>query len=201
MPDEEPNESTAGPVKAPAAVGDRLFSAYGIASTVLGVLAVVAVITGALIFAGHRGQVAERHHQSRVLQAAVDWTGVLINMNTDNVDASLRQLHEETVGQLNVEFDSTVAPYRQVVQKVKSHSTGQIEAVAIESVHESGAASGSASDQLPSDVADRTDTAMVIATSEAGNAGGKPRTVHWNLRLDVADVDGKLMISGLGSIK
>jgi hypothetical protein len=25
--------------------------------------------------------------------------------------------------------------------------------------------------------------------------------VHWNLRLDVSDVDGKLMISGLESIR
>ena len=42
---------------------------------------------------------------------------------------------------------------------------------------------------------------MVIATSVAENAGAKPQTVHWNLRLDVSNVDGKLMVSKLESIK
>jgi hypothetical protein len=42
---------------------------------------------------------------------------------------------------------------------------------------------------------------MLIATSVSENVGAKPQTVHWNLRLDVSDVDGKLMISGLASIR
>ena len=49
------------------------------------------------------------------MQAAADWTSVLINMNKDNVDASLQKLHDGTVGQLNTEFESTVEPYKQVV--------------------------------------------------------------------------------------
>ena len=42
---------------------------------------------------------------------------------------------------------------------------------------------------------------MLVATSVSENAGAKPQTVHWNLRLDVSDVDGKLMISHLESIR
>jgi hypothetical protein len=50
--------------------------------------------------------------------------------------------------------------------------------------------------------ASRTDSVMVVATSVSENAvAGKPTTVHWNLRLDVSNVDGKLMISRLESIK
>ena len=56
-------------------------------------------------------------------------------------------------------------------------------------------------EQLPASIASRTDTVMVVATSVSENAGGKPQTVRWNLRLGVSDVDGKLMISRLGSIR
>ena len=42
---------------------------------------------------------------------------------------------------------------------------------------------------------------MLVATSVSENVGAKPQIVHWNLRLDVADVDGKLMISRLESIR
>ena len=48
----------------------------------------------------------------------------------------------------------------------------------------------------------RTDTVMVVATSISENAGGdKPQTVRWTLRLDVSDVDGKLLISRLEPIR
>ena len=60
----------------------------------------------AWIWAAHRSDVDERGYQSRAMQAAVDWTGVLINMNTDNVRASLQRLHDGTVGELNADFDS-----------------------------------------------------------------------------------------------
>ncbi|EUA05257.1 hypothetical protein I547_2257 [Mycobacterium kansasii 824] len=49
--------------------------------------------------------------------------------------------------------------------------------------------------------ATRTDSVLLVATSVAENAGVKPQTVHWNLRIDVSEVDGKLMISGLESIR
>jgi hypothetical protein len=160
----------------------------------------------AVIWSAHRGDVDERVYHSRVMQTAVDWTGVLINMNTDNVDASLQRLHDGAVGELNVDFDSAVQPYREVVQRLKSRSTGRIEAVAMESVHHDldtppGARPPAPVQQVPLPAGTRTDTVMVVATSIAENVGGKPQTVHWNLRLDVSDVDGKLLISRLESIR
>ncbi len=48
----------------------------------------------------------------------------------------------------------------------------------------------------------RTDTVRVVATSVSENAGTEePQTVRWTLRLDVSDVDGELLISGLEPIR
>ena len=207
MPDGEQTEAPPDEDDAAAdSSGDRIFSAYGIASAVLGALSVAAVALGAVIWSVHRGDVGERVYQSHVMQTAVDWTGVLINMNADNVDASLQRLHDGTVGELNVDFDSAVRPYREVVQRLKSRSTGRIEAVAMESVHHDldtapGARPPAPAQQAPLPAGSRTDPVMVIATSVAENVGGKPQTVHWNLRLDVSDVNGKMLISRLESIR
>ncbi len=183
---------------------DRIFTAYGIASAVLGVLSVAAVVLGVLTWSAHRGDVDERSYQSRVLQKAAEWTGDLINMNTDNVDASLQRLHDGTVGELNVDFDSALKPYREVMQRLKSHSTGRVEAVAIESVHHDLDAQPGAPRPQPSPPppgSSRTDTVMVVATSVAENVGGKPQILHWKLRLDVADLDDKLLVSRLEWIR
>jgi hypothetical protein len=187
--------------------GGAMFSGYGIASAFLGVVSVAAVVLGALIWSSHRDEVAERTYLTRVMESAADWTNVLINMNSGNVDASLQRLHDGTVGELNTDFDAAVQPYRQVVQKLQAKSTGRIEAVAIESVHHDldtppGGRSPRevVTTKLPA-FASRTDSVLLIATSVSENAGGKPTTVHWNLRLDMSDVDGKLMVSGLASIK
>jgi hypothetical protein len=182
-----------------------MLSSYGIASAVLGVLSVAALVFGAFIWTAHRDDVGERAYLTRVMQTAADWTGVLINMNSGNVDASLQKLHEGTVGELNSDFDAAVQPYRQVVEKLQSQSAGRIEAVAIETVHhdldsQPGVARPVVTTKLPA-FASRTDTVMLVATSVSENAGAKPQTVHWNLRLDVSNVDGKLMISHLESIR
>jgi hypothetical protein len=185
--------------------GGRMFSGYGVGSAVLGVLTVAAVVLGYVIWSGHRDQVGERVYLSRVMQTAAEWTGVLINMNSSNVDGSLQKLHDGTVGELNTDFDAAMQPYRQVVQKLQSQSAGRIEAVAIETVHhdldtQPGVARPVVTTKLPP-FASRLDSVMVVATSVSENVGAKPQTVHWNLRLDVCDVDGKLMISGLESIR
>ena len=185
--------------------GGRVFSTYGIASTVLGVLAVAAVVLGYVIWSSHRDEVGERVYLTRVMQTAADWTGVLINMNSGNIDASLQKLHDGTVGELNTDFDAAVEPYRQVVQKLQSQSAGRIEAVAIETVHrdldtQPGSSRPVVTTKLPP-FATRTDSVMLVATSVSENVGAKPQVVHWNLQLDVSNVDGKLMISGLGSIR
>ncbi|RAU91476.1 hypothetical protein DQP58_20520 [Mycobacterium colombiense] len=187
---------------------DRVFSHYGVASAVLGVLSVAAVALGLVIWSDHRDQVAERGYLSRAMQTAAEWANVLINMNSGNVDASLQRLHDGTVGELNTDFDAAVQPYKAVVEKLQSKSAGRIEAVAIETVHHdldiqpagAGPPREIVTTKLPP-FASRTDSVMLIATSVSENVGAKPQTVHWNLRLDVSDVDGKLMISGLASIR
>ena len=182
-----------------------MFSNYGIASAVLGALSVAAVVLGVFIWTAHRNEVGERAYLTRVMQTAADWTGVLINMNSGNIDASLQRLRDGTVGELNSDFDAAVQPYRQVVEKLQSQSAGRIEAVAIETVHhdldaQAGASRPVVTTKLPP-FASRTDSVMLVATSVSENAGAKPQTVHWNLRLDVTNVDGKLMISHLESIR
>lgn len=111
-----------------------MFSPYGIASTVLGMLSVAAIVFGLFLWSGHRDDTAERRYLSRVMQTAADWTGVLINMNSGNVDSSLQRLHDGTVGELNTDFDAAMQPYRQVVEKLQSKSAGRIDAVAVETV-------------------------------------------------------------------
>ena len=188
----------------PERAGGQIFSSYGIASSALGVLSVAAVVLGAIIWSAHRDELGERIYLTRVMQTAADWTGVLINMNSTNIDASLQKLHDGTVGELNTDFDAAVQPYRQVVQKLQSQSAGRIDAVAVETVHhdldtQPGVARPVVTTKLPA-LATRTDSVMLVATSVSENVGAKPQTVHWNLRLDVSEVDGKLMISGLESI-
>jgi len=188
--------------------GGQIFSSYGIASTVLGVLSVVAVVLGVIIWSAHRDEVGERIYLTRVMQTAADWTGVLINMNSGNIDASLQKLHDGTVGELNTDFDAALQPYRQVVQKLQSQSSGRLEAVAIETVHHDLDTQPGVG-RPPRDVvttklppfASRMDSVMLVATSVSENIGAKPQTVHWNLRLEVSNVDGKLMISGMESIR
>jgi hypothetical protein len=207
MPDDEQTEPAADErddEATPEESDGPVISAYGIASAVLGALSVAAIALGAVIWTAHRNDVNERGYQSRAMQAAVDWTGMLINMNTANVAASLQRLHDGTVGELNADFDSAIQPYQQVVQRLQSRSRGEVEAVALEAVHhdlDAQPGRPAPAEQLPASIARRTDTIMVVATSVSENAGGKPQTVHWNLRLGVSDVDGKLMISRLESIR
>jgi len=190
------------------ATGPKL-SRYGVVSAFLGLVSVAAVVFGAVIWSTHRDSAGERDHLSRVMGAAADWTNVLINMNSGNLDASLQRLHDGTVGELNADFGAAMAPYREVVQKLQAKSTGRIDAVAIETVRHEPASSPEPADAHKPDVvavklppfATRTDSVLVVATSVSENAGAKPMTVHWNLRLDVSDVEGKLMIAGLGSVK
>ena len=101
----------------------------------LGALCVAAIALGAVIWTNHRNDVDERSYQTRAMQAAADWTGVLINMNTDNIKESLQRLHDGTVGELNADFDSSIQPYQQVVEQLQSRSRGEVEAVAFEAVH------------------------------------------------------------------
>jgi hypothetical protein len=181
-----------------------VFSGLGIGSAVLGAVALVAVVLAVLIWTGHRADVAERNYQSTVLAAAAKWTDVLINMNSGTVGQSMQTLHDGTVGQLNANFEQAVEPFSQVVQKLQSQTVGQVESVSIEALHH--AAPGDAGLAPPAQpelatVSSRTDTALVVATSISQNAGGQPLTVHWTLRLGISNVDGKLLVSSLETLR
>lgn len=103
----------------------RVFSTFGIASTVLGLISVAALVLGGLIWFGHRDDSAEQVYLSRVMSAAADWTEILINMNVGNIDASLQRLHDGTVGQLNTDFEAAIMDYRKVVEKLQARSAAR----------------------------------------------------------------------------
>jgi hypothetical protein len=197
MPDDEPKPdySDDGPA----------ITSYGIGSAVLGVIAIAAIALAALIWTQHRHDADELRYRTRAMQAAADWSSVLINMNKDTVDSSLAELHDGTVGQLNADFDAAVRPYRDLVQTLQSRTSGQVDSVAVEFVHHDRPGTqgqpGAPQPELTA-FASRTDTVMVVATSVSENAGSdKPRTVRWTLRIDVADVGGKLMIARLEPVR
>jgi hypothetical protein len=188
----------------PTQAGSGGMTGFGIGSAVLGVVSVAAVVLAVLLWNGHRHDVDERAYQTRVLQAAADWTGVLINMNSGTVTQSMQTLHDGTVGQLSANFETAVEPFSQVVQKLQSQTVGQVESVAIESLfHASPGDPGLPPVPQPelATVSSRTDNVLVVATSVSQNVGAKPLTVHWTLRLAVSDVSGKLLVSRLETIR
>jgi hypothetical protein len=186
----------------------RVFSGFGIASAALGLLSVAAIVLALMIWSGHRADAAERRHQTEVLETAADWTTVLVNMNKDDIDTDLQKLHDGTVGDLNNQFESILEPYKKVVQTLQSRTRGQVDSVAIESIYhrpQTMSDGRPAPEPTPqpglAEMVSRTDKVMVVATSISDNVGGKPQTVRWNLRLDVSDVDGKLLISRLEQVR
>jgi hypothetical protein len=194
----------------------RRVSSFGVISAILAVLAVAAAALIAVMWTGHRAAESERNYQARVLQAASGWTQILINMNAGNVEASMGRLRDGTVGELNAGFETSIEPYRDVVKTLRSATTGQVESVSIEQTHQDLAPlpgqRPAPTATLPPELASRTDTVLVVATSVSENAGTKappttpgaptgPITVRWNLRLGVSDVDGQPMISRLESLR
>jgi hypothetical protein len=182
----------------------RVLSSFGIASTVLGLICVAAIVLTTLIWLAHRREHDDLAYKARVLQVATGWTGVLINMNKDNIDSSMQKLHDGTVGELNTELDKAIQPYTNLVKTMQAKTTGQINSVSIESVYYNllgPPGSPQPHDSMPSGLASRTDTVLIVATSVSENAGGKPQTVHWNLRVGVSDVDGQLLVSNLDFLR
>ncbi len=211
-----PDEAGADPDQLTAEDLPRPSGGYGVASAVLALVAVAAVALIAVMWSGHRAATADRDYQARVLQVAAQWTGTLINMNAGNVQNSMIALRDGTAGELNTGFDAAIAPYRDVVEKLRSRTTGEVESVSIETTHYELARQPDqrppAPATLPPELASRTDTVLVVATSVSENAGmapapgspagrSGPTTVHWNLRLGVSEIDGKPMISRLESLR
>ena len=192
---------------------------FGVASAVLAVIALAASGLIAVMWSAHHSADSDRAYQARVLQAAAQWTGVLVNINADNVDASMARLRDGTVGELNAGFDASITPYREVVRKLRSRTTGQVESVSIEATHQDldrqPGQRPPAPATLPSEMASRTDTVLVVATSVSENAAGGagptttdarpggagPTPVRWHLRLGVSAVDGELKLSPLESLR
>jgi hypothetical protein len=181
-----------------------VLSGSGIASAALGLICVAAIVLTTLIWSAHRQEKDELAYKARVLEVATSWAGVLINMNKDNVDSSVQKLHDETVGELNTELDKTIQPYTNLVKTLQAKTTGQINSVSIESVyHDLDRQPGSPPphDPVPGGLASRTDTVLVIATSVSENAGEKPQTVRWNLRIGVSNVGGEPRVSHLDFLR
>ncbi len=177
MPDDERTDDDLAEDDGP------VFSGFGVASAVLGVLSVAAIVLALIIWSGHRSDADERRYQTEVLEAAADWTSVLINMNKDNVDDSLQKLHDGTVGELNNDFESAIEPYSKVVQTLQSRTTGQIDSVADrvdpprpQTSPDGRPAPAPTTQPGLAELVRRTDTVMVVATSISENVGGKPQT-------------------------
>jgi hypothetical protein len=202
MPDDEPTAADA------TEDDGRVFSGFGIASAALGLLSVAAIVLALIIWSGHKSDADERLYETEVLNTAADWITVLINMNKDDIDASLQKLHDGTVGELNNEFESVLEPYKKVIETLQSRTKGQVDSVAIESIYHRPQTMPDGRPMSPptpqpalAEMVKRTDTVMVVATSISENIGGKPQTVRWNMRMDVSDVDGKLLISRLEQVR
>jgi hypothetical protein len=127
------NISTAGPPdERPAGA----ITGLGVTSAVLALVAVAAAALISVLWSGHRSAEADRDYQAGVMQAAAEWTGILININTDNVEASMVRLRDGTVGELNTGFEKSIAPYREVVKTLRSTTTGDVESVSMEVIHQ-----------------------------------------------------------------
>lgn len=134
--------------------------------------------------------------QISAAQAAVDWAGALINLDSDDVDAGLVKLRDDTVGELRDHFYVSVVPYRDALRALRSHTQGHIRSVSIESVHHNLDAPGKVAPAAP-----RSATVLIVATSVGDDATGAPKTIEWNLRIGVTDAGGRLLISQVEVIR
>jgi hypothetical protein len=179
MPEPGPDSDEHSQPTAAATPAERRspISGYGVAAAVLAVLAVAAAALLAVLWAGHRSEQADRDYQGRALAAAADWTTILINMNGGNVEESMARLRDGTIGELNTGFDKSIAPYRDVVKKLQSSTTGQVESVSIEVMHNALTSQpgqrSPAPPALPDELSARTQTVLVVATSVSENTAGK----------------------------
>ena len=128
------------------------------------------------------------------MAAAAQWTRILINMTADNVETSMGELGTGlSVSSTPVSTRRSSPTGRR--QKLRSQTSGQVESVSIGSsipIWNASPDSDHPPTELPPELASRTDTVLVVATSVSENEGTKsaearaptgPITVRWNLRL------------------
>jgi hypothetical protein len=176
-----------------------MFSGFGMVSAVLGLLCVAAVVLASLIWSTHRDKEDNLEHQARAMLAARNWVEILVSMTEDNVQASMQKLRDETVGDLNTNFDTRIANIAAIVKKIKRQANGRIDSVSLEYLHHD--LNRKQGQPMPADpmegLASRTDYVLVIAESVGSNLGDKPQQAYFNFRIAVSDVDGKLLISSM----
>jgi hypothetical protein len=176
-----------------------MFSGFGIASAVLGLLCVAAVVLATLIWSTHDDKEDNLEHQARAMLVARNWVQTLITITEENVQANLQKLRDDTVGDLNTNFDARIADVAALVKKLKRQANAGIDSVSLESLHHD--LNRKQGQPMPADqlegLASRTDYVLVIAESVGSNLGGAAQQAYFNFRLGVSDVDGKLLISSL----
>jgi len=188
----------------------RVFSGYGIASTILVLASVALIVLGLFLWSAYRRAANEHDYKARVMTAAAEWARTFISTTGGDLDANFRHLRERTTGALNADFDAELQPYREVLHK-HIHSVGRIEAVAIEppqsraehdaATEKSASPAPASPAPAPPNQATRTDTVMVIAASVSQDGSPKPQRMPWNLLLDVSNVGGKLLISRMVTVE
>ena len=201
MPDDErppDREDDDGPV----------FTGFGIGSAVSAWSRSRRSCLARLIWTSTAATSTNSHYRTRVMQAAADWTSVLINMNKDSVEASLNtactRARSVSSTPTSTRPSSRTASWCSTLQ-AQHHRPGRLGGGRVDPPRAARSRTAprrlSAQPELSAS-ASRTDTVMVVATSISENAGAdKPQTVRWTLRLDVSDVDGKLLISRLEPIR
>ena len=178
----------------PAGAAAALPSGKVIVAAAFAVPPLVAAVLAGVVFSAHDRYQHTLNTELSAAQAAVDWTGTLINLNNDNIDTGLAKLRDDTIGDLNSHFQASIAPERDALRSLQARSQGHIRSVSIESVHHDPDTDRAA--QAP-----RNATVLIVATSVGDDASGAPHTIEWNLRIGVIDVDGRLLISQLEPIR
>jgi hypothetical protein len=168
---------------------------HAAATAVLAAVAVVAVVVTAVMWSTQRDERNDLSTQARVTRAAADWAEVLINLTDENGNAGVQKLRDNTTGDLRAQFDAVLQRYRDEVRTLSLPINGQINSVALESIHERVTAKPNAPPTQGGD------TVLVVGTTQGKDSGGTAHTIRWYLRIGVTDVSGKLLISSLERIQ
>jgi hypothetical protein len=165
--------------------GSAGFRGYGVATTVLGLVAVVAVVVTVVMWSQNRQARSELSDQGRVLRAAAEWVAVLVNPSEAAGPAAVDKLRDNTTGDLRRNFTTVMQPYLSAMQPLNAPITGEINSVSLESVHP------------PTAGAPSPDTVLVVATTNGAEPHAALQTVRWYLRVGITNSGGRLLISNL----
>ncbi len=179
---------------------------HRIVSAAFGVVSLAAAVLAGAMWSAHAREQHTLKNQINAVQAAVHWTGAMINLNSGNLDTGLEQLRDDTAGDLKNSFDASMVPFRDALRMLRPHSHGHLKSVSIEHLHRD---LGGPADVAPPDPpgnppaahAPPSATVLIVATSVGDDAHGTPETIEWNLRIGVTDVDGRSLVSQVEAIR